>query len=78
MSAVKAEAEVLLRSLPADCTFEQIHDHLYALEKASQKPLVAREKKIPPSPLVIDDAEVLAGNWTWLSDENGKLSFEPR
>ena len=32
-SAAKAETQSLLQRLPDDCTFEDIHYHLYVLEK---------------------------------------------
>ena len=60
---------------------------LKAVESARTKPAAdiapenttaGRGKSIPPSPLVIDDTEVLSGNWTWRSDADGKLSFQSR
>ena len=33
MSTAKAEAETLLQQLPDDCTFDDIHYHLYVIEK---------------------------------------------
>ena len=33
MNPAKTEAETLLRRLPDDCSFEDIHYHLYVLEK---------------------------------------------
>jgi hypothetical protein len=33
MNQAKAEAQTLLQRLPDDCTFEDIHYHLYVLEK---------------------------------------------
>ena len=39
---------------------------------------VSPREDIPPSPLIIDDPEVLAGNWTWRSAENGQLVFQAR
>ena len=30
------------------------------------------------SPLIIKDEEVLSGNWTWGTDEEGHLEFRPR
>jgi len=38
----------------------------------------ARSDEIPPSPLIIKDPDVLAGNWTWQADENGQLDFQIR
>lgn len=34
--------------------------------------------KAVSSPLIIEDAEVLSGNWTWVSDEEGRLQFRAR
>ena len=31
-----------------------------------------------PSSLVVDDPEVLQGDWTWTSDEKGQLQFKAR
>ncbi len=39
---------------------------------------VPSREQIQPSPLIIDDPEVLAGNWTWRSAENGQLVFQAR
>lgn len=33
MQTVKAEAQILLRQLPDDCTFDDIVYHLYVVEK---------------------------------------------
>jgi len=30
-----------------------------------------------PSPLVVDDPGVLSGQWTWVTDEQGQLQFQP-
>jgi len=58
---------------------EELLEAVEAARTRSESPTIAgRGKKIPPSPLVIDDAEVLSGNWTWRSDEDGKLSFQTR
>jgi antitoxin (DNA-binding transcriptional repressor) of toxin-antitoxin stability system len=34
--------------------------------------------KTVSSPLIIEDTEVLSGNWTWVSDEEGRLQFRAR
>ena len=36
MNPAKAEAQSLLLKLPDDCTFEDIHYHLYVLEKVQR------------------------------------------
>ncbi len=33
MNTAKAQAETLLRRLPDDCTYDDIHYHLYVIEK---------------------------------------------
>jgi hypothetical protein len=33
---------------------------------------------IPSSPLIIEDPDVLAGDWSWRADSKGELAFEPR
>ena len=33
MHSAKAEAQTLLQQLPDDCTFDDIHYHLYVVEK---------------------------------------------
>jgi len=30
----------------------------------------------PTSPLIIDDPDVLSGEWTWVSDGRGQLQFQ--
>ena len=30
------------------------------------------------SPLIIEDEDVLSGNWTWATDEQGRLKFSAR
>ena len=30
------------------------------------------------SPLIIDDPDVLSGDWTWTAGEDGRLHFQPR
>lgn len=30
------------------------------------------------SPLVVDDPEVLSGNWSWVAGEDGQLEFRAR
>lgn len=36
MNPAKAEAQTLLQNLPDDCTFEDIHYHLYVVAKVQQ------------------------------------------
>jgi len=36
MSAVKQEIQHLLRTLPEDCTYEDVQYHLYVLEKVKR------------------------------------------
>lgn len=31
-----------------------------------------------PSPLLIEDEAILSGQWTWVSDQDGKLQFQAR
>jgi len=30
------------------------------------------------SPVLIEDPEVLSGNWSWVGDQRGQLQFRPR
>ena len=30
------------------------------------------------SPVVVEDPDVLSGNWTWVGDREGQLQFQPR
>jgi hypothetical protein len=32
----------------------------------------------PTSPVLVEDPEVLSGNWTWVGDPEGQLQFRPR
>lgn len=32
----------------------------------------------PASPVLVEDPEVLSGNWTWAGDRDGQLQFRPR
>jgi len=31
----------------------------------------------PASPLIIDDPDVLSGEWTWVSEDEGQFKFQP-
>jgi len=57
---------------------EELLEAVETARATSESSMVAQGKKIPPSPLIIDDAEVLSGNWTWRSDGDGRLSFQSR
>ncbi len=30
------------------------------------------------SPVLVEDPDVLSGNWAWVGDRNGQLQFRPR
>ena len=32
----------------------------------------------PASPVLVNDPDVLSGNWTWVGDKEGHLQFRPR
>jgi hypothetical protein len=32
----------------------------------------------PASPVLVEDPEVLSGNWTWVGDQEGQLQFRSR
>lgn len=38
----------------------------------------AQEVAEPRSPVIIEDPTLLSGEWTWVSDEDGQLTFQPR
>jgi hypothetical protein len=35
-----------------------------------------RKPETVESPLIVDDPEVLAGQWTWVTDADGQLAFQ--
>jgi hypothetical protein len=76
MKAIEAQKD-LLRLLDAVEQGEEV-----VVEHGGQRfrlslVLPATTKKLS-SPLIIEDAEVLSGNWTWVSDQEGRLQFRAR
>jgi hypothetical protein len=35
-------------------------------------------QEIPPSPLIVEDPDILSGDWTWRAETDGELTFTPR
>ncbi len=60
MSTVKDEVQVLLNTLPNDCTFEDVQYHLYVIEKVRKGILRADAEGVVPQ----EEVERRLDQWT--------------
>ena len=59
MHTAKAQAETLLQRLPDDCTYDDIHYHLYVIEKIRRGPESAEQQSL----ISQEDMEMRLEQW---------------